>query len=241
MIDVRTEGFVAIVTLQRPSARNALRIADWHALADAVEALDCRVAILTGEDGFCAGADLTEIRSLGQASDRRAMFREAMRRGIDVIAGLPFPVVAAIDGGCFGAGVALAIAADIRIAGADARFATTPARLGIGYPAADVARLVDRVGRGWASRMLFAAQPIDAAQALAIGLVEQIADDPRQAARVLAEAIAANAQGAVRALKRTIANPSDTSHDAAFDAAFGMPAFAEGIAAFHARRTPVFE
>jgi enoyl-CoA hydratase len=240
MIRSETSGFVTTITLDRPAARNALRITDWNALADAAAAIDAqrRVVILSGGDSFCAGADLTELQLLAHDVSLRVAFRGTMARAIEGIAALPMPVIAAIAGGCFGAGVALANAADIRVAATDARFATTPAKLGIGYPASDVARLIERVGRSRASRMLFAAETIGAAEAQAIGLVDDVADDPQGAARRLADAIAANAPSATRLLKATLLAPNDPAHAAAFDNALGGDDFAKGLAAFHARRRP---
>jgi enoyl-CoA hydratase len=124
------------------------------------------------------------------------------------------PTIAAIEGGCYGAGVALALACDIRVAGEDARFAVTPAKLGIGYPRQDVARLVRQVGRGHAARLLFTACAIDADEALAIGLVEARGD-----ARAVAETIASYAPEAVGLLKRTLDHPEDARLDLAFEAA----------------------
>lgn len=242
MIDTTMLGRIAVLRLDRPAARNALRIADWHRLAEYVRDIDptIRVMVLHGGESFCAGADLRELQQLATETSRRAEFREAMSAGIEAVAAAPITVIAAIEGGCYGAGVALALAADLRVAGRGARFATTPAKLGIGYPARDVARLIDRVGRGWTSRMLLGAQPVGVEQALAIGLVEEVADDALAAAMALAEEIAANAPSSTRLIKQIVADPDAAGHDAAFDAAFGGADFAEGIAAFAGRRPPVF-
>ncbi|WP_033919841.1 enoyl-CoA hydratase/isomerase family protein [Sphingomonas sp. 37zxx] len=242
MIALSITDHIAVLTLNRPAARNAMRIADWDDLAAAIRDLSpvVRALVLHGGDSFCAGADLRELETLRDDPAMRPRFRLAMASAIEGLAACPVPVIAAIGGGCYGAGVALAIAADMRIASPDAVFATTPARLGIGYPATDVARLAQRVGQGNAARMLFAAQPIAAAEALRIGLVEQLADDPLAAAQSLCRTIAANAPAAVRLLKRVLRHPADPGHDAAFDARFGTAAFAEGLAAFARKRKPDF-
>jgi enoyl-CoA hydratase len=147
-------------------------------------------------------------------------------------------VIAAIDGGCFGAAVALVLAADIRVAGNRAEFGTTPARLGLGYPQEDVARLVAAVGKGYASTMLFTGDWVRADEAKNIGLIELRSTKAIETARRLAATIAANAPGAVRQIKRALAG---TATDQAFDDAFGGPEFAEGLAAFRAKRKPAYQ
>ncbi len=239
MIRTRLDGPLYTIALDRPAARNAIPLAGWTQLADAVTShpADARVLLLMSEHDaiFSAGADITEFGPLREDPQARATFRETMRAGIDALAAAPIPTIAAIDGGCFGAAVALALACDIRVAGAAARFAVTPAKLGIGYPAEDVARLVAQVGRGQASRMLFSAEPIDAAEAHAIGLAELRAASAAPAARVLAESIARHPPAAVAGLKRVLADLADPSHAATFDAAFGSPDFARAYAAFTGR------
>ncbi len=232
MIRVDRTGAVAAVLLDRPEARNAISMEGWRALARCfadLAASDASVVVLRSAvpGVFSAGADLAELARLADRPDERAPFRETMRAAIDAFAALPIPTVAAVDGGCFGAGVALALAADLIVAGQEARFAVPPAKLGIGYPAADVARLAARVGRGQAARLLFTAAPIDAGQALRIGLADQIAD-----ADEIATTIATNDADALRLLKRVLADPGHPAHAAAFDASFGSPAFRVGTSRY---------
>lgn len=241
MIQLHQDGPIATITLERGEARNALPMAGWEALAETVRGIgDARAVILRSGVGgiFSAGADIGEFARLQADPALRTTFRQAMRTGIDALAALPMPVIAAIDGGCFGAAVALALAADIRIAGDQAVFAVTPARLGIGYPQADVARLVAQIGRGQASRLLFTAERIGADAAERIGLAEIRAPDADAAAQAMALRIAANAPGAVRLLKQMVAGGDDL--DTQFDDAFGGAEFAEGLRAFQAKREADF-
>ncbi|MCD2324930.1 enoyl-CoA hydratase/isomerase family protein [Sphingomonas sp. IC-56] len=242
MIRVTHDGPIATITLDRAEARNALPIAGWDALGRAaMQVGEARVVILcSGISGiFCAGADIAEFARLQANPAVRPRFREAMRQGIEAIAALPMPVIAAVDSGCFGAGVALTLAADIRVGGDDAVFAVTPARLGIGYPQEDVARLVAQVGRGRAAAMLFSAQRLDADAAERAGLVEVRAASAIQAAHALASAITDNAPQAVRLLKRTLRGGAELDRE--FDDAFGGDEFAEGLAAFQHKRSPRFQ
>lgn len=243
MIEVRWDGLIATIALARGSARNAVPIVGWEQLAVATAGLEAARAVVLCSDMpgiFSAGADIGEFPQLQSDPDARTRFRLAMRAGIEALAALPMPVLAAVDGGCFGAAVALILAADLRIAGDGAQFAVTPARLGLGYPREDVARLAAQVGQGRAAELLFTGETIDADAAARIGLVERRAPDAGAAAVALAQRIAENAPAAVRQLKRALRKPDDAALDATFEAAFGGAELAEGLSAFHARRRPVF-
>lgn len=237
MISLAQSGPIATLSLDRPATRNAFRIADWHALADAVAGVEARVIVLRSAvpGSFSAGADIAEMAALADDPARRPAFRQAMRRAIDGLASAPAPVIALIEGGCFGAAVALAAAADIRIANPEARFAITPAKLGIGYPAEDIARIGALIGRGQLSRLLLSAASIDGVEASRIGLADMIGGEAE--AMALAQAIAANAPSAIALLRRTIRGEAGAAD---FDAAFQSPDFAEGLAAFREKRKPRF-
>ncbi|WP_353228437.1 enoyl-CoA hydratase-related protein [Novosphingobium sp.] len=242
-----TDG-IATITLDAPATRNALPLAGWHALADAVGAVAARhpraLVLRGGTAGmFCSGSDIREIAALADDPARRAPFRLAMRDALEPLARLPCPVIAAIDGDCFGAGVALALAADLRVAGPRAVFAITPAKLGITYPQEDVARLVALVGPGVAARLLYSAARVDADEALRIRLVEMRADDALAAAMAQAETMAALSPASLSALKLAVAHAPlghDPALDHAFDAAFDGADFREGLAAFRERRAGRF-
>ena len=161
-----------------------------------------------------------------------ARFRETMRDGLDALRNLPIPTIAVIHGACYGAGIALAMACDLRIAAADARFAITPAKIGISYPQEDVHRLTELVGPGQAARLLFTALAIDGAEAARIGLVELCDADEGP----IVEAILASDADSLAALKRGIALAaegwrSDAEQDALFDALIAGPALAERLEA----------
>lgn len=245
MIRVTRDGPIATITLARAEARNALPVAGWHTLAEAaveIAASDARAVILRSDVPaiFSAGADIAEFAAFRRDPAAATRFRLAMRRGIEAVAALPMPVIAVIDGGCYGAAIALILACDLCVAGDGAQFASTPAKLGIGYPREDVARLVAQVGKGNAARMLFTGEIVDAADAMAMGLVELRWEEPEPLARAFADRIAANAPGAMRLLKATLADPADPALDAAFDARFAGAELAEGLAAFRERRRPAF-
>lgn len=235
MFRLDRQGPLARITLDRPEARNAIPLDGWDDLCGQVEEVaggDARLLVLAGTGGaFCAGADLGDFPRLRRDAGARARFREAMRGAIDAVAALPIPVVAWIDGACYGAGVALALACDVRIAGPQASFAITPARYGIAYPQQDVRRLVALIGPGQASRLLFTGQSIDGAEALRIGLVERVGGLDE-----LTGSIAANEAVSLVALKRAIAatrsrGATEPSLDREFDALFGGEALARRLEA----------
>ena len=205
MFDLRLQDGLARLTLRRPDARNAIPVDQWRALgqlAQGAVAEGARMLILEGEGrAFCAGADLKDFPAMHGDLGAAAAFREAMREGIEAVAALPVPTLAAIDGPCFGAGVALAMACDLRFSGPNAIFAITPAKYGISYPQEDVARLVGLVGEGQAARLLLGAVTIDGEEALRIGL----ADLPLSELETFSTALRANSAASFATLKRGIA------------------------------------
>lgn len=225
MIQLDQQDGITRLTLDRAAQRNALATDDWRLLAETIARIptDAGVVLLRSASPgmFTAGADLRDLARNAAEPERRAPFRLAMRDAIDALAALPMPVVADIDGGCFGAGVALALAADLRIASATASFGIPPARLGIAYPAEDVARLSARIGEAQAARLLFTGATIDAAEALRIGLVETIGSGA-----AVADAIAVNDPAALVTLKAMLRTPADPRHAAAFEDSFANPRFA---------------
>jgi enoyl-CoA hydratase/carnithine racemase len=224
---------IAQLILDRPETRNALGVEDWRAFAEMLEEIvraDARLIMLrsTSPKAFCSGSDLKEIAALASDVEARGPFRVAMRSAIDRLADLPIPVVALIDGACFGAGVALALGCDIRLASPAARFCVPPAKYGIGYPIQDIRRLAAAVGRSQAARLMFTAQLVSAAEASAIGLVDMVCEDLEAQGENMAQAIAANDPASLALLKDSLANimaPNDSGFDAKFDDMFGSSGF----------------
>jgi enoyl-CoA hydratase/carnithine racemase len=239
---------IARLTLSRPEARNAIPLQGWaelSALIDEVDRSDARALVLAGEGGaFSAGADLGDFQSLHEDPDRRVLLRRSMRSVMDRLRRLSIPCLAAIEGPCFGAGVALAMACDLRLAAPSATFAITPAKLGISYPQEDVERLVSLVGPGQAARLLLAAQPIDAREAARIGLVEIVAGEGLGSSiDSLARAIVANSAESLVTLKQALVLAergvaSGEAQDRRFDDLFGTRDFTARLAASGKGRRP---
>src|ERR687896_1276809 len=189
MVGYERSGAAAIVTIDRPERRNAVDGPTAAALLEAYErfAADdgASVLVLTGagEDAFCAGADLKALATLDPDAPAGPM-------GFTRLAS-PKPAIAAVAGWCVAGGLELALWCDLRIATADARFGCLERRWGVPLMDGGTQRLPRVVGLGRALDLILTGREVDAAEALAIGLVNEVVPDPRARALELAEAIAA--------------------------------------------------
>ncbi len=242
MFRLEIDRCVARLILDRGGKRNAIPIESWGRLEKIVaeaSASDVRLIVVTSADpeSFCAGADLAEMPTLVDNVKLRQRFRGAMTSALARLRRANKPTLAVVRGGCFGAGVSLANACDIRVAAPDARFSITPARFGISYPQPDLEALIKLVGPGQAARLVYTSETIDAAEALRIGLVEMI-DDSAACGETTIARIAGNAPYSLCALKATIAGRWGV--DERFDQAFASKDFSEGWDAFKTGRKPDF-
>jgi enoyl-CoA hydratase/carnithine racemase len=241
-------GAIAHLILDRAAKRNAITQAMWERFPELIgEAMaddGVRVLLLRAAEpgAFSAGADIAEFAT-GVGDPRwRERNQAAIATAQLTLAGAPKPTVALIEGDCVGGGCGLAIACDLRVATAAARFGITPAKLGLVYSLHDTKLLVDLVGPGQAKRILFTAGLIDAAEAHRIGLVDLLDTD----ALALADTIAGNSAHTVREAKAMVRRivhgqaEDDAVTRMLFAAAFTGPDFAEGVGAFLAKRRPVF-
>lgn len=245
---------VGEIILNKPGKRNALSVDMWAAIPEMIQriiAADAvKVVILHGGDAgaFAAGADISEFSTIYSTPEAAAQSGETIAAALNAIEHCPKPVIAAIDGACVGGGMSLAMAADLRVAGEGARFGITPARLGIVYPAGDMRRLVTAIGASRAKDILFTARIFDVAEANALGLLNRVVGkgEALAAARALGEAVAANSQWSVRAIKQMVAGVEaeweDTSPEAAalFVAGFCSEDFVEGYSSFLEKRPAKF-
>lgn len=245
-------GGIARLLIDRAGKRNAFNQAMWEAFpglvarAMADPAVRLLVVAAAAPGAFCAGADIGEFAAQSGNADWRRRNQAAIRATQVTLARAPKPTLAAIGGDCIGGGCGIALACDIRIAAPAARFGITPARLGLVYPLHDTKLLVDLVGPAQAKRLLYTARLIDAAEAHRMGLVEVLADDLDAAVAAETEALLAASAVTQAATKRIVARIAAGAHDddaasaGEFDAAFTGADFAEGAAAFLAKRAPRF-
>lgn len=239
MFRLERDQCVARIVIDRGGKRNAIPISAWgqlERLMGEAAAGDSRLIVITSADreSFCAGADLAELPDLIEDKRRRQLFRGAMVSALKKIRTIGKPTLAVIEGGCYGAGVSLAMACDVRVAGPNAEFAITPARFGISYPQDDLNALIKLVGPGQAARLVYTSETIDAEEALRINLVEKI-DTGAAVGETMIRQIAGNAAYSLCALKATIIGRAGI--DQRFDEAFASDDFSERWKAFKTGRT----
>ena len=252
---VERDGHVARVTINRPERRNAVSFAAWQSLAASFENLgadpEVRVVVLTGagDRAFCAGNDISEFAEKRSTPEQIEIYDAVTTHAFEVIRNTEKPIVARVQGSAVGGGFELMQLCDLRIAGAGARFAMTPARLGLGYTLDDVQSLVDRIGASAAREMLLTGRLFDAAQAQRMGFVNRVVPDADLDAAVesCAAEIAGNAPLAIRAIKVAIGealrSPPERDRarcDALAAACNASEDYLEGQRAFAERRAPEF-
>lgn len=213
-VALQVEGGVADVALSRPDKHNALDIAMFEGIAAAVERLrrepGLRVVVLHGEGpSFCSGLDFASVMANGGGPGDQlepsgsAGPNRFQRAAYDWIS-LPVPVIAAVHGACFGGGLQIALAADVRFATADARLSVMEIKYGL-VPDMSITRTLPRlVGVDVAKELIYTGRVISGEHAADLGLVTHVSEDPLAAARELAIEIAARSPEAVRAAKRLL-------------------------------------
>lgn len=227
------DGAVLIATLNRPDKGNALNLALLAALDDLAARLEdpaavadgIRALVITGAGGraFSAGADIADLDGL-----TRSAARAQMRRGQEVfnrIERLPVAVLAAINGFALGGGLELAMSADIRFAAPEARLGQPEITLANVPGWGGTQRLPRLIGRGRALELILTGEPVDAARAYEIGLVNQLAADCLDAAVACAQRIAAHSPAAVAGAKHAVRVGLDEGMTA------GLRAEADAVAA----------
>jgi enoyl-CoA hydratase/carnithine racemase len=253
-IRVRRDGPIATVVLDRPDKLNALTLAMWRELGQAIsvlsadDAIRCIVLRGAGERAFSPGNDIGEFAT-GRANKAQAIvYGEAMHETARGLAQCRHPLVAQIHGICVGGGLEIAALCDLRICGTSSRFGAPIKSLGLVMAYEEMAPLVRLVGPAVALEILLEGRIFDAAEALAKGLVTRVVADNAVAteAHAAAQRIAEGAPLAARWHKkfaRRLADPhplTDAERDECFDC-FDTADFREGYAAFLAKRKPHFD
>ena len=217
MVDVTVADGLAVITINRPDARNAIAPATMGELEHALDAVaGARALVITGagERAFVSGGDLKELAAIRTEPAARAMALR-MRRICDRLAAFPGPVVAALNGHAYGGGAEVAVAADIRVAADDTRIGFTQVNLAIMPAWGGLERLAALVGRGRALLLAGTGTVLDAAAAERIGLVDLVLPRASFAAgwRELAASLATCPAGEI---KRVLGGVDATEAAAAF-------------------------
>jgi len=247
-ITLQESAGLAIVTLHRPYARNALTVEMWDELAQVVDRLaenpKNRVLLLRGAGKqFTAGSDLKEFHRM-QLDEAEAAFR-VMDKAISAVERLPFPTVAVVNGPAMGAGLQLALACDLRIGSPLTKMGMPVSRLGITLDASFTKRLVDLIGPSRTKDMVYTNRIFDADECLQIGLLNYLVDEKRldRFAVETGYLIARQSAASLRAVKRNVALLSPRTDVAWEDSRYRFvdPVdFPIGVASFVSKQPPRF-
>lgn len=248
------EGEVAIVTVNRPKALNALNRKTLDELREVFESLDqdagVKVVILTGsgEKAFVAGADIVELQSMDTFAAREAAI---VGQGVmDTIEKLSKPVIGAINGFALGGGCELAMACDIRLASDNAKFGLPEVSLGVIPGFAGTQRLPRLIGKGRAKELMFTGDMVDAQEAYRLGLANKVVSQVEllDTALKMAQKISSRGPVAIRLGKEAVNKGMELDQDKAnayeaelFALCFATEDQKEGMLAFVEKRAAQFK
>jgi enoyl-CoA hydratase len=251
----RQQGGIAVVTLARPEARNAMTLDMANRLTTALREAgadpDCRVIVLAAQgNAFCAGLDLKAHPSMDGVVEWMRL-QEVFSRLIETVRGLSQPVIAVVPGASVGAGFGLALAADIRFCTPATRFLVGAVKVGLSAGECGISYHLPRlVGASRAFEIMLTGRPVTGEEALAIGLVSDMVESEALLDRALACArmIAENSPYSVKHTKQVMwANLHASSLEAAVElenhvqvVALMTDDFREAAAAFAEKRPPKF-
>ncbi len=250
------DGGIGWMIFNNPERRNAMSLEMWEGVATILTEFErddsVRVIVMkgAGDKAFVSGADISQFEKERSDAAAAANYSRISEAGREKLTHLKKPLVAMIRGFCLGGGLGVAMQADVRIASDDSQFGIPAARLGIAYTFLNLRQLVDLVGPSRAKDILFTGRRLDAAEALAIGLVNRVvpAAELESVVRDYAKTLAENAPLSIRGSKATI-----QAYLAGFDGenrarlrALSMQAstsedYREGTRAFLEKRRPTFQ
>lgn len=253
---VLREPPLAYLVINRPTSRNAVNAEVWRSLAEQAKALaqdrEVRVLIIrgAGDKAFISGADVAEFPAIRANAALTAENDRMANAALQALMDAPQPVIAMINGVCFGGGVLLALACDLRFASADAKFAIPAGRLGLAYPfEMGVKRLVKIVGAAHTADILFSGRAIDAKEALAMGMVNgvlpitELENFTREYALQMAESAPLALAAHKLEIQQALLGDSEKDFALAEEAVrecLNSADYQEGIAAFLEKRKPRF-
>ena len=252
LVRLEKQGAVAIVTIDRPDALNALNREVIEGIGRAIDQIEAdaavRAVVVTGEGrAFVAGADIGEMKDM-TALEAEA-FSARAHSIFERLEGLAIPTIAAVNGFALGGGCELALSCDWIYASTKAKIGQPETKLGLIPGFGGTSRLVRRVGLAWAKELVLVAEPISAAEAASIRLVNRVfePDELVSAAVAAGEAIAARGPVATRLAKEVMQQGQDADvrlahalEQRAFGLSFASDDRVEGTTAFVEKRDPSF-
>jgi enoyl-CoA hydratase/carnithine racemase len=252
---VEKRGPVGWLVFDQPAKRNAINGAMWHAIPEAMEGLErdpeirCVAFRGAGTEAFSAGADISEFESVRSEEGAVARYDGLLDRVLHSIQGSLKPSVAMIHGYCFGGGLEIALACDLRYCGESAKFAIPAAKLGLAYNVEGHNRLVETVGHARAREIMFLGRRYDAAEALSIGLVQRVLPDAdletfvADVVKTLCEnapLAIANSKTIIEEYAKAVGAPDLQRMQAAMERCAASADYKEGRRAFMEKRKPRF-
>ena len=253
-IEARIQGRVGIIEMARPALFNCLSILGFRQLLAALRSFEAdaavRVVLIQGQGKhFCTGAELGEVKRVRHEPAALAEFLRSGHAALDALEASPLPVVAAVQGLCLAGGLELVLACDVVLAGQGAKFGDQHAQYGLVPGWGGTQRLPRAIGLRRALELMFSARWLEAEEARQWGLVNQVVADAAlgEAALAFCATLAGRSAGGIALMKRlareglemTLANGLARER-AEVQPALGTADVDEGLAAFEARRKPVF-
>ncbi|UOM34935.1 enoyl-CoA hydratase/isomerase family protein [Acuticoccus sp. I52.16.1] len=254
-VDVSRDGAVATATLVNPARRNAISLGMWRELEDFAVSVsadpDVRAVVFRGRgEVFSAGADITGFADDRSDATNARVYDDQLELSCRAIEAIRQPTVARLEGPVVGAGAALALSCDIRVATEDAFFMVPAARLGLGYDPRGVARLIRMFGESMARWVMLTAGRLPVQRAFVMGAVHEVLSDEDidEGLERLVARLAENAPLSLAAAKVSVRAVADGTEPTLMeeawrlvDAADASDDYVEGRAAFAEKRTPHFE
>ncbi|HEY0181197.1 MAG TPA: enoyl-CoA hydratase [Rhodopila sp.] len=248
------DGPIGWMTFNKPARRNAVSLDMWEAIPMILDRFEqdpaVRVIVLrgAGDQAFVSGADISQFEKARSSQESNAHYEMVSGVASRRLFACPKPTIAMIRGFCIGGGLAIAIGCDIRIANEGARFGIPAARLGLGYGASGVKKLMELVGPTFTKEIFFTARHFSAGEAREMGLVNRVVPDDAlmEYTQRYCSTISENAPMTMHALKRTVSElvrgeQADLEAcDRLVQACFDSQDFIEGRRAFMEKRRPVF-
>lgn len=248
------DGPIGWMTFNKPARRNAVSLDMWEAIPAILDRFEqdpaVRVIVLkgAGDQAFVSGADISQFEKVRSSQEANAHYEAVSGEASRRLIACPKPTIAMIRGFCIGGGLAIAIGCDIRIASDGARFGIPAARLGLGYAAPGVKKLMELVGPSFTKEIFFTARHFSAAEVKEMGLVNRVVEDAtlEDYTRQYCATIGSNAPLTMHALKRTVGElvrgeKADLeASEALVKACFDSADYVEGRRAFMEKRKPVF-
>lgn len=248
------DGAIGWMTFNKPEKRNAVSLDMWEAMPGILRHFETDPAVRAivlkgaGDKAFVSGADISQFEKARSTEDGNLQYDRVSDSAIEALSRCGKPVVAMIRGYCIGGGLAIAAGCDLRIATPESKFGIPAARLGVGYGAAGVKKLMGLVGPSFTKEIFFTARHFSAVEAQSMGLVNRVVAEAEllEYIRDYCAGIADNAPLTMTALKRTVSEVL-RGHEADWalceelvKTCFASEDYIEGRTAFMEKRRPVF-